>query len=238
MKTARDANTGGYHPMHWLIHAYTQIGRDDDAVQLLGVIEEDAKTNTTAYNRTHLAMCRATILVEMRGRGPALAMQPVEGVGRSIGAFSNHDLAIGLESVRRNDLTAARKSLDALKARNATGSASRGGETAVVSRYTSVAQSDIDAGPVMEAILASAIEFASGNRDDALRKIVAAAEAEDRLIFEYGPPAIVKPAWEQAGEMLLAAGKKAEAANAFRNALKRYPNRRLSNEGLKAALAP
>ena len=127
--------------------------------------------------------------------------------------------------------------LDSLRKQNAAaGEAKSSSNTS--SRYTTVSQADLDSGAVMEQILESAIQFASGNRDEVLRKIVSAAEAEDKLIFEYGPPAIVKPAWEAAGEMLLAAGKKTEAADAFRNALKRYPNRRLSNEGLKAAIMP
>jgi predicted Zn-dependent protease len=88
----------------------------------------------------------------------------------------------------------------------------------------------------MEQILEAAIQFASGDRDRALVQVVTAAEAEDKLVFEYGPPAIVKPAWEAAGEMLLAAGRKNEATDAFRRVLKRYPNRRLSNEGLQKAL--
>ena len=238
MKTARDEGAGGYHPLHWLMHSYLQIGRDEDAAKLLATIEDDAKTNTSPYNRTHLAMCRSTMLVETRGKGPASMMTPVDGSAtRSFGAFSNHDLAIGLEYVRRNDLPEAKRMLGALRTRNASGSAARGGES-VASRYTAVAQSDVDAGPVMENMLEAAIQFAAGGRDEALRKITTAAEAEDKLIFEYGPPAIVKPAWELAGEMFLAAGRKIEAAEAFRKALKRYPNRKLSNEGLKAATAP
>ena len=65
--------------------------------------------------------------------------------------------------------------------------------------------------------------------------ITAAGEAEDKLVFEYGPPATVKPAWEAAGEMLLTIGRKTDAADAFRRVLKRYPNRKLSNEGLRKA---
>jgi tetratricopeptide (TPR) repeat protein len=236
MKTARDAGTGGYHPLHWLEHSYLQLGRDDEAAKVLGIIEEDAKTITSPYNRTHLAMCRATMLVETRGKGPASTMTPVETSGiRSYGAFANHDLAIGLEYVHRNDLPEAKRMLASLRDRNIKGVAARGGGTGTASRYTSVSQSEVDTGKVMENILEAAIQFAAGDRDDALKNIVAAAEAEDKLIFEYGPPAIVKPAWEQAGEMFLKAGKKREAAEAFRNVLKRYPNRRLSNEGLKAA---
>ena len=63
----------------------------------------------------------------------------------------------------------------------------------------------------------------------------AAGEAEDNMVFEFGPPTTIKPAWEAAGEFFLEARKFSEAADAFRHALKRYPNRRLSNEGLKSA---
>jgi predicted Zn-dependent protease len=143
---------------------------------------------------------------------------------------------MGLEYVRRNDIPEAKRMLAALRARNAAGSAARGGETGAASRYTTVNRSDVDAGTVMEQILEAAIQFASGDRDRALVQVVTAAEAEDKLVFEYGPPAIVKPAWEAAGEMLLAAGRKNEATDAFRRVLKRYPNRRLSNEGLQKAL--
>lgn len=236
MKTARDEGTGGYHPLHWLEHSYLQVGRDDEAAKLLAVIEEDAKTITSPYNRTYLAICRATMLVETRGKGPASMMLPVDAAGiKSFGAFANHDLAIGLEFVRRNDLAEAKRMLDALRARTAAGCAARSNGSTGETRYSIVSQSDVDTGTVMENILDAAIQFASGSRDEAIKKIVAAGEAEDKLIFEYGPPAIVKPAWEAAGEMLLAAGRKTEAADAFRKTLKRYPNRRLSNEGLKTS---
>src|SRR5688572_15909922 len=108
MKTARDEGVGGYHPLHWLQYAYLQIGRVEDAVKTLAIIEEDARRISTPYHRTHLAMCRATMLVETRGSGPASMMEPVDPSGiTSISAFSNHDLAIGLEYVRRKDLPGA-----------------------------------------------------------------------------------------------------------------------------------
>ena len=235
MKTARDEGGGGYHPLHWLMYSYLQVGRFDEAAKLLGVIEEDSKTITSAYNRNHLAMCQATMLVEMREKAPSSLLTVVDTSGMaSFSALSNHDLAIGLEHVRRNELVEARRVLENLRTRNASTKSVKPDAT---NRYKTVLQSDIDQAAVMDQILASEIQFADGERDDALRKIVSAAEAEDRLIFEYGPPAIVKPAWEAAGEMFLAARRKAEAADAFRKALKRYPNRRLSNEGLTMATA-
>jgi tetratricopeptide (TPR) repeat protein len=237
MKTARDAGTSGYHPLYWLIHAYLQLGRSEDAAKLVTTIEDDIKRTATTSARRTLAMARATFLVEERGVGPESLMLPVDS-GETISqvVFAGHDLAIGLEHVRRNNLTGARSTLDSIRRRNSSMKAARG-ETSVVSRYTNVSQIDIDTVAVMERILAAAIEFASGERESGIRNILSAAEAEDKLIFEYGPPAIPKPAWEAAGELLLAAGRKKEAVDAFQNALKRYPNRRLSNEGLKAAKA-
>lgn len=237
MKTARDAGQGGYHPLHWLEHAYLQIGRIADAAKLVAIVEEDLKTTSSTYARTHLAMARATFLVEAGLGAPASMMDPVtsSGVASQV-VFANHDLAVGLEHIRRNDIPTARRLLEAIKQK---AEAMRQARTSAIaaSRYTQVSQADIDTMSVIEKILAAAIEFASGERDKGVRNMTTAAEAEDRLIFEYGPPAIVKPAWEATGEILLALGRKEDAENAFRNALKRYPNRRLSNKGLIAASA-
>ena len=209
MKTARDGGQGGYHPLHWLEHAYLQQGKMDDAAKLVSTIEADLKTKPTTQARNHLAMARATWLVETLGRDLPSMLEPIDEAGS--GKYAGFEMAVGLEYVRRNDLDAARKALDRVKA----------------------------AGPasLMERMLDAAIEFAAGSKDAAIRKAVEAAEAEDKMIFEYGPPPMVKPAWEFAGEMYLKLGRSNEAVDAFQRALKVYPNRRLSNEGIKAAKA-
>lgn len=232
MKTARDGGGGGYHPLYWLLHAYLQIGHEDEAAKLLAIVEEDAKTKTAAGTRSHLAMCRATMLVETRGKGPLSMMTPVDSGGmRAVMPFANQDLAIGLELVRRNDLIEAKSKLHELNLRSTAPTSVSTSTTG----YANASDTDLATIRIMAQMLDASVQFASGEKEGALKKIVAAADAEDKLIFEYGPPAIVKPAWEAAGEMFLASGKKKEAAEAFRKALKRYPNRKLSNEGLKAA---
>jgi hypothetical protein len=236
MKTARDEGVGGYHPLHWLEHSLLQVRRTDDAAKLVSIVEDDFKKNTSPQARAYLATCRATYLVETRGAGPESMMQPVDSSGITAqGVFAGHDLAIGLENVRRKDIAAARLNLESIRARNVSMNEARSKPAA--GRYSSVSQGDLDAAAVMEKILAAAIEFASGEKDKGIRSMISAAETEDKLIFEYGPPVTVKPAWEAAGELLLAAGRKSEAADAFNRTLKRYPNRRLSNEGLRAATA-
>ena len=210
MKTARDGGQGGYHPLHWLEHAYLQIGKYDDAAKLVAIMETDVKTKPTALARNHLAMARATWIVETRGRDLPSMLEPIDPGGT--GKYAGFEMAVGLEYVRRNDLASAKQALERVKA----------------------------AGPglVMGRMLEAAIEFASGSKDAAIRNAVEAAEAEDKMIFEYGPPPTVKPAWELAGEMYLKLGRSQEAAAAFQRVLKVYPNRRLSNEGLEAAKQP
>ncbi|MDJ0976980.1 MAG: hypothetical protein QNI87_00420 [Erythrobacter sp.] len=79
------------------------------------------------------------------------------------------------------------------------------------------------------------VKLASGDTEEGLAALRAAAEAESALPVVFGPPVMAKPSWELLGEELLALGRKQEAAEAFRAALAFAPNRKLSNEGLAAA---
>jgi len=64
-----------------------------------------------------------------------------------------------------------------------------------------------------------------------------AAALEDRMPAEFGPPPDVKPAHELFGEMLLEAGRAAEAQREFARALALAPKRALSLLGLGRAAA-
>ncbi len=79
------------------------------------------------------------------------------------------------------------------------------------------------------------MQIADGDSEAGLAALEEAAAAELALPIVFGPPAIYKPSYEILGEKHLANGNKAQAAQAFRNALKLAPGRRLSLEGLKAA---
>src|SRR5688500_15105638 len=238
MKTARDEGAAGYHPLFWLVHAYLQLGRTDEAAKLIATIEDDIKLTASGPARVHLAYSRAAFLVETRGVGPESMMEPVDTSGAVLrGAFAGHEMAIGLEYVRRKHLAGANRLLESIRSRVASMKAAKTNGAVAARGYMNISQGDIDTVSVMANILEAAIQFASGDQETGIRNMIAAAQTEDKLVFEYGPPAIVKPAWEAAGELLLAAGRKREAADAFRNVLKRYPNRRLSNEGLKSAAA-
>lgn len=72
-----------------------------------------------------------------------------------------------------------------------------------------------------------------GRVNDALADARQAVAIEDSLGAPSGPPDIFKPAHELYAELLLEAGKPKEAAEQYRIALARMPNRRLSVIGLK-----
>ena len=239
MKTARDQGAGGYHPLHWLIHAYLQVGRDDDAATLVKIIEADISKKATEMARTHLAKARATWLVERRGRGSASMLERVDNSGiAAIVPFAAHDYARALAAIERKDVDAARQAQRELRAHIAAGRAAVAKpEAEAVTRAQTVTDTSIRIAEAMSLALDAALSFATGARTEGIELARKAGEAEDALVFEYGPPVTAKPAWEVAGELLLATNQKAEAAEAFRRALERYPNRKLSLDGLRRAEA-
>ncbi len=79
------------------------------------------------------------------------------------------------------------------------------------------------------------VEMSEGDREAGLAALERAAAAELALPIVFGPPVIFKPSYEILGEIHLAEGRQAEAAEAFAKSLKLAPGRRLSLAGLDAA---
>ena len=79
--------------------------------------------------------------------------------------------------------------------------------------------------------------LARGRTSEGLQLLRKAAEAEAALPPPFGPPVLQKPSYELLGDELLAIGRNADAAEAYKRALAAAPNRRLSVLGLRAASA-
>jgi tetratricopeptide (TPR) repeat protein len=236
METARRQGSGGYHPLHWLQHAYLQVGRPEDAARLVAVVEEDVRRQPSRYARTHLAAARATWLVETNGAALDAMGKEVDSSGIvSVGPFASLDFSRGLASVETGDPAGARASLERLQARLAAARAVPVSAGDMASRYDGLYPSELAQVEIMESMLKAAIASSAGRHGEAISLARTAAVAEDAVEFEYGPPATVKPPYELLGEILLEAGRPTEAAEAFERVLKRYPNRRLTLEGLRKA---
>jgi len=87
------------------------------------------------------------------------------------------------------------------------------------------------AAQVMELELSGLLALAAGANEDALARLAGAAEKEDAMGFDFGPPAVVEPAHELLGQVLLDLGRAEEAAHEFETALERAPGRARSLQG-------
>jgi tetratricopeptide (TPR) repeat protein len=78
---------------------------------------------------------------------------------------------------------------------------------------------------IQSQVASAAVLFAEGKRDDGLKAMSAAADAEDKTEKHPVTPGVPKPAREWYGLMLLESGKAEEALAAFEATLKKEPNR-------------
>lgn len=135
----------------------------------------------------------------------------------------------GYGAVQRDDLQAARQALAAISSADG-GAGARGVGTgaATATAYQSRAA-------ILQQELQAMIAGAEGRREEAIALMRKAAEAENAMAFEYGPPFVDKPAEELLGEMLLDAQEPEEAVAAFQRAQMRTPQRTQSLLGLQRA---
>jgi len=90
---------------------------------------------------------------------------------------------------------------------------------------------------IMELEVAGLGRANAGKFDEAIELLKRATNLEESLRPPSGPPDIIKPSHELFGDILLRAGRPAEAAAQFKTALLRQPNRPRSLLGLARAAA-
>ena len=91
---------------------------------------------------------------------------------------------------------------------------------------------------IMEKQVAALIGNARGQKDEALKLAKEAMDIELSLSAPSGPPDPIKPAPEFYGELLLEAGRTADAIAALDLSLQRTPNRTPSVKAMARAKAP
>ena len=232
------------HYGEWLEYGYFQLGHEDKALKLLADCERDGP-EAVAWFRSHpsgalgptdtpdilqdriassLVLMRGIAIVESESYRKQAAATPRELTRK--GREGGWELfARGFAQATTGDAAGAGKALGLLRALIATAPAAD--EAASTAKYLQV----------MEGMLEGAVKQAGGDIDSALASVAAAAKTYDAVPFDFGPPATFKPPHELAGEMMLAAGRPAEALDEFDLALKLAPGRARSMQGRSAALA-
>ncbi len=218
-----------YHSQYWLAYGYLQQGRYAEAWKVWEAKRADiiaSQGNGDTYS--YWASLGAMLVIGSGAweRAEEVFRDPVTiRVGSAEGhAHSPRPAARALEGLARG-FAAARRGQDIAPWVDKI-------EQAKTMTPEAVAAARLEA----QALMVKA-ERARHDRlyDEAIRLLEKANELEEKEKWVSGPPDIIKPSHELAGEILLEAGKPMEALAKFRRALERQPNRSLSLAGAAKA---
>jgi tetratricopeptide (TPR) repeat protein len=235
-----DVDARGFHSLAWLAYSYLQVGNMAEAGRLLADMRRDEQEKSSKRTRSHLVAMRAAQVVALQAWDQELASFEVALDGLEPATASAELYVRGRRALARGEVERARESLAAI--------AERRGPLETLAPASGTAQCCSTSGrsnylpgrlaaQVMELELSGLIALQAGASEDGLARLAAAAEKEDAMGFDFGPPAVVEPAHELLGHVQLGLGHAAEAAREFEAALKRAPGRARSLQGLTTAKA-
>lgn len=242
-----------YHSLHWLLYVYLQQGRNRKAEELLDLMKKtmaestyDNKLRPNYYQNNYANMAAAFVveterwnaaasLFPIASEAPVAAMKSsVETPTTTAGAHGGHGGAESAPSEMTVRSSNREQRLPML-----------------VRSWAAVADGTMKQAPTPPDVnveqsgeaqwligdLARAALFASlnGKHEDAIGFMRELVRREHQMGAPSGPPGLIKPGNELFGEILLRAGKPKEAAEQFRIALLRQPNRARSLLGAARA---
>ncbi len=226
-----------FHTLGWLTYANLMLGNITEAKQNVETAKQTADRN--AGNRGirdgYLGM-RARVILET-GQwekialedAPSAAADPAHAVmpGMAMPGYSGSNtwtFIAGYSAAKLGDFAAADKAEAILRQSR---------------EKLESGANPFSARPVaiMEKQVAALAKFARGQRDEALRLAKEAMDVELSMSAPSGPPDPIKPAPEFYGELLIEAGRHAEAVAALELSLQRTPNRTASVKAMQRARA-
>ena len=218
------------HAMDYLAYAYLQSGQDRKAAELINSIPRPQKASSHYFAGIYAsALIPARYALERRRWDEAAKLQIPEGLfpgGRYASAEANLYFARALGAARTRDLEQARQGMQKLESLR----------QVMLENKDPYWAGQVD---IQRQMVAAWVAFAEGNKEDALKRMRAAADAEDATDKHPVTPGVVRPARELLADMLLELEKPAEALPEFEAVLKGAPNRfnALSGAARAASLA-
>lgn len=219
-----------YHAFHWLEYSYLQLGRLEDARQIMDSMQSYAEESRSGRSYWHYAAMRANWAVETRGHQVPASLG---GDSMSLDIAAMDLFANAYTAMLAGDTKAAQQALGELTAARQAATPTDPDEQHDMS--ADVTPATLEEAEVMEASLRALLAREAGRTEEALALLDRATAIEEARPLEYGPPSIPKPSHELYGEVLLGLGKPERAIVQFEKALERAPRRRLSLVGLALA---
>jgi tetratricopeptide (TPR) repeat protein len=205
------------HYTSWLGYGYLQQGRYGQARKHLETVRANVATPARRGEQPSLVMMRAHYLIDSERWNDPVASWDLGAAEMFPDVRAADAFASGYAGLRTGDRTRLRLAA-------ATLGEFVGGEGTTGPR-------------VLALELRAALLADRGQTDSAIIVLREATKLEDAMPLEFGPPAVVKPTHEFLGEVLLGAGRAAEAQRAFVRALELAPGRSRSLLGLARAAA-
>jgi hypothetical protein len=213
----------GHYPQ-WLHYGLLQAGRVGDADAVLAQCLAAPVPDSLVDGIEGLAGMRAAQVVDARvATGPLVQMTSKRG---TVEAQAYFDFGTGYAAALRGDAATVRAAIDALGGSG--GGASCAGPACSVARVRRT---------FVAVLLGEMARHDAAARPEALQRLEAAATEEEAQPVAFGPPAIPKPLRELRAELLLDAGRAADARREFQRALAATPGRARSLLGLAKAAA-
>jgi tetratricopeptide (TPR) repeat protein len=223
MGAASAAAAACAHAGVWLQYAYTQQGRLGDARRMTDMCRDAAATLPEAARAFGQMEARDIIDVAAPSRYARLAEDTLHSIPR---AKFRLEFAAVYDALRSGDTAAAMPIMERMHdLRTSMGPALRARELTEVINILEVCEEELRA----------YAQVKRGNAAEGIAALRAAAAHDDGLPFLFGPPEVDKPPHELLGEVLLEAGRAAEARQEFRLALERTPGRSVTLLGLARA---
>ncbi len=214
------ARNEAYHTHSWLLYSHIQLHEFDEAREMLDYLTGQIAGGDNMANG-QLIMGRAFLAIETDDwNDPLLDVEVDLDQVNPMQSATEHYIR-ARRALANNDLDTMADEVDAIIVAESAGP----GPGAAVSRVLK----DIGQGQLL---------IAEGNAEEGIELLKAAAELEHSLPPFIGPPTIVQPAGEAAGDALRTMGEDAEAVRYYNMTLERAVNKtrsRLAVEAIRAS---
>ncbi|MEP7345339.1 MAG: dienelactone hydrolase family protein, partial [Gemmatimonadaceae bacterium] len=224
------------HGTHWLVYGLLQQGRTAEArgwVDSMLTLQREVSAGAAAVRgvgdvNTHAILIPATYVIDAEAWDTPLARYRADTTDvMSVVDRSSADFLVGYAAARRAgrpvDVTAGSRASDRLLADSML--ARMAARHAAARASTDRDDPAMGRAEVMEEVLRAELLAGSARVDSAIAVLRLAATRLESLPFAFGPPQVIKPPRERAGELLLFAGRPAEALAEFDLALRMTPGR-------------
>jgi Tetratricopeptide repeat len=195
------------HYSSWLHYGYLQAGQLSEAETLMDACDGRMSEDPSGGEVGYFVSMRARHLMDTEDWGLANRWT-LGGASGPADLLTVDRITTAMAALKSGDASLARELVDRSTARQA-------------SVRLEITQ------------LKGLLAIHDGRADQGIAWLREAAETEDALPFEFGPPRTAKPTYEALGEALLSLGRTEEAAAAFGRAVERTPGRTLAVRGLE-----